>query len=147
MQPARIQSLRAVGLGTTVIVAGSLMMTTLVGVAAISGMLARGDSPEEITTQLSNSLDLAIFVRIAELLMVVIGGYTAARLADRRQLHHALAAGALAALLNLAISAVCGDVEPAWLTVLLAMFTMPFAALGAWLASPGTAANVVIVRR
>jgi hypothetical protein len=136
MQSAKSLSLRAVGLGAIVIVAGSLMVTTLVGVAAISGMLVRGDSPDEITAQLSNSLDLAIFVRIAELAVSIIGGYTAARLANRMPLRHAFAAGVLAALVNRLISLLCGDIEPIWLTALVAMSVAPCAVFGAWLSMP-----------
>jgi len=143
MQSSRFRSLRAVGLGAAVIVTGSLMMTTVIGVAAISGMLFRGDSPDDVATQLSNSLDLAIFVRIAEVLMSTVGGYAAARLADRAPMRHALVAGIMAASLNLAISALCGDIEPIWLTAFVALSVAPCALLGAWLSMPVARASLV----
>src|SRR4029079_10416202 len=44
----RLQSLRAIGFGAAVIVGGSLVMTTIIGLTAVTASLVRGDTPEMV---------------------------------------------------------------------------------------------------
>ena len=133
---SRRPSFRAVGWGVAAIVGGSLAVTTVIGVAAILGMLAAGDSPEDIVAKLPNSLALAIFCAAGGTLMSVMGGYSAAVIAGRSPIRHAIWAGALAVPINLVWAAVLGDSGPVWLTALATVLIVPCAALGGWLATP-----------
>jgi hypothetical protein len=130
------QSLRAVMWGAAAMVGGSLAMTTLIGVAAVTGMLVARNSAENIIAQLPASLSLAIFCAAGGWWMNVLGGYIAASLAKRFPLRHALCAGALAVPLNVLLSAIFGDSGPAWLTALATALIIPGALLGGWFAAP-----------
>src|SRR3954466_8861887 len=66
-------NLRAVWTGVVVDGAGSLVMTTLIGLAAVLGMLTRGDSPETIVAELPASFALVVFVARGGLLMSLAG--------------------------------------------------------------------------
>jgi hypothetical protein len=131
-------SFRAVGIGAIVDIAGSLVMTTVVGVTAISALLLRGVSAQAIVEQLPSSSALALFCAAGGVLMSVAGGYTAARLAGHSHLRHALLAGLLAVLLNLGVNALVDDSSPLWLTALATALIVPFATVGGWLAMPST---------
>jgi hypothetical protein len=133
---SRRKSFRPVVLGAAAIVGGSLAITTVVGVAAIVGMLVAGNNAENIIAQLPSSLALAIFCAAGGLLMSAIGGYSAAIMAGSAAIRHALWAGLLAVPLNLAVLAVLGDPGPAWLTALATVLIVPCAVLGGWLAAP-----------
>jgi len=129
-------SLRAIGVGAVVIVAGSLAMTTCIGVVATIGMLVRGDSGPIIVTTLCSSFEVALWCAAGGWLMSLVGGYTSAARADRAYMAHAIWAGALAIPLNLAVVALLGDSGPAWLIALSIVMIVPCAALGGWMASP-----------
>jgi hypothetical protein len=138
------RSFRAVAVGSAVMVGGTLAMTTLIGIAAITGMLAAGSRAESIVTQLPDSIALALFCAGGGLLMNVIGGYYAAVIAGQRPLRHALWSGALAIPFNLLILVVLGDSGPAWLTGLATALIVPCAALGGWLAAPASTTAAII---
>ncbi|HEY2759258.1 MAG TPA: hypothetical protein VGI75_00905 [Pirellulales bacterium] len=133
----RSRRFRAIASGTAVIVGGSLVMTTLLGIAAIFGMLLRGDSPEAIVAQLPKSPMLAVFVTAGSLLMNVAGGYVSASIADRSRQAHALSTGAIATLVTLAMLPLWGgENQPLGMDAIAAAAILPCAALGAWLAMP-----------
>jgi hypothetical protein len=131
-----IENLQAVGIGAVVVVGGSLVMTMLIGVAAIVGMLVRGDSGPTIVAQISGSFELALLCAIGGCWMSLVGGYTSALMVDRSPIQHGLWTGALATPLSLAVVAVLGDSGPLWLTVLSIVLILPCAGLGGWLAAP-----------
>jgi hypothetical protein len=131
-----LRSIRAVVLGAAAIVSGSLAMTTILGVAAIAGMLVRGSGAETIVAQLPSSLLFAIFCAAGGLIMCVIGGYSAAMIAGCNPIRHALCAGALATPLSLAVLAILGDSGPVWLTALATALMIPCATVGGWFATP-----------
>ena len=127
---------RAVLIGAAVTVGGSLVATTVIGIAAITGMLLRGANPERIAAELPGSLALAIFVALGGLLMSAAGGYTAAAMAQSRRYRHALAASILASVATVALLPVWGESSTDWLTGLGTALIVPCGAVGAWLAMP-----------
>jgi hypothetical protein len=130
------RTIRAVGFGTAVVLGGSLALTTLLGVAAITGMLVRGDTPQTVVTELPSSTQLALFCAAGQLLMSLNGGYVAATISGCWPMKHAIGTGILAAPLSLLVLAIFGDSGPAWLTFASIALIPPFAATGGWLASP-----------
>jgi hypothetical protein len=127
---------RAVVVGAAVTVGGSLVVTTVIGVAAITGMLIRGASPDRIVAELPGSLALAIFVAVGGLLMSAAGGYTAAAMAPSRRYWHALAASILAVVATVALLPLWGESPTDWLTATGIALIIPFGVVGAWLAMP-----------
>jgi len=117
-------------------------MTTVIGVVAIVGMTARGDTAEMIVAEFSSSLALAVFVGAAGLVMSFAGGCTAATIADRAPIQHGAVAGVLATILNGLLIVALGDSGPWWLTATFTTLTLPCAALGAWMAAPICAQGV-----
>jgi hypothetical protein len=131
-------SVRAIFVGALVDVGGSLVVTTIVGVTAVTALLVRGEAPEAIIQTLPGSLALVLFCAIGGALMSVAGGYAAAVIAGRAEMAHALAAGLLAAALNLGVNLLLGDSGPIWLTATGLVLVAPFAIFGGWLAMPTT---------
>ncbi len=127
---------RAVWVGAVVDVAGSLVMSTIVGVAAICGMLTRGDTPEMIANELPASLALVLCVATGGMLMSLAGGYVSASKAGIAHLHHAVWTGVLSVVLNLLLLATLGESGPPWLVASTTLLIVPCAALGGWLAMP-----------
>jgi hypothetical protein len=127
---------RAVVVGAAVTVGGSLVVTTVIGIAAITGMLIRGASPDRIAAELPGSLALTIFVTLGGLLMSAAGGYTAAAMAPNRRYWHALAASILAAGASIALLPVWGESPTDWLTAISLALIVPCGIVGAWLAMP-----------
>ena len=115
---------------------GALVVSTIIGVAAMLGMAGSGLSPQTIAQQLRSQWDLRLLLALAELLMAVMAGYTAAITAGRRQFRHAAFAGAGTLVLNLLVLAACGSPLPFWLAAAGLALTMPCAMLGGYLASP-----------
>src|SRR5437868_4143185 len=87
---------RAIFLGALVDVAGSLVVTTIVGLTAVTALLVRGEAAEAIVETLPGSLALVMLCAIGGALMSVAGGYAAAAIAGRAEMVHAMAAGLLA---------------------------------------------------
>ncbi len=129
-------NVRACLAGAVVDVAGSLVMATLVGLTAVTALVLRGVPADTIVAELPQSLPLVVFTALAGLTMSLAGGYTAASLSSCHALRHALVAGALAMVFNLALVALLGMSGPLWLTVLAMAGIVPCAALGGWLAMP-----------
>jgi hypothetical protein len=129
-------TLRAIISGVAVIVGGSLAMTTLLGFAAITGMLLRGDAPEAIVAQLPTSPMLALFITAGALLMNVCGGYVTATIAEQSPQVHALITGAIATIVTLAMLPLWGENQPLLINAIAASAILPCTTLGAWLASP-----------
>ncbi len=128
--------MRAVWTGTVVDIGGSLVMTTIVGLCAITGMMTRGDSAETIVVELPGSFALVLCAAAGGLLMSLAGGYVAATMAGRAQLCHAIWTGIVSCLLNLAMVAIIGDSGPTWLIAVTMGLIVPCATLGGWLAMP-----------
>ena len=128
--------LRAIISGVAVIVGGSLAMTTLLGIAAIFGMLLRGDTPEAIVAQLPTSPMLALFTTAGALLMNICGGYVTATITERSPQAHALLTGAIATIITLAMLPLWGENQPLLVNTITAATIIPCATLGAWLATP-----------
>jgi hypothetical protein len=127
---------RAVVVGAAVTVGGSLVVTTIIGVAAITGMLIRGASPERIAAELPGSLALAIFMALGGVLMSAAGGYAAAAIAPGRRYRHALAASILALVASVALLPVWGESPTDLLTAISIALIVPCGTVGAWLAMP-----------
>jgi hypothetical protein len=130
------RGLRAICFGSAVIVGGSLVMTTVIGLTAITASLLRGDSAETVATELPQSFALAVFVAIGGLLMSLAGGYTATTIAGLARLRPAWGAGILAVPLSIAVLALLGDSGPTWLSAASVAAILPMAVLGGWLATP-----------
>jgi hypothetical protein len=133
---ARAIDLRAIFRGSMVGAGGGLILSTVIGVAAVLGMASDGLSPKTIAEQLRSQWDLRFALALAELLMATLAGYTAAITAGRSQLRHALLAGAATLVMNLMVVAVCGSPLPLWLAAIGMALTVPLAAFGGYLASP-----------
>lgn len=127
---------RAVVVGAAVTVGGSLAATTVVGIAAVAGMLLRGASPDRIAAELPGSLALAIFATLGGVVMSAAGGYTAAAMAPDRRYRHALAASILATVVSVALLPVWGESPTDWLTAISIALIIPCGTVGAWLAMP-----------
>jgi hypothetical protein len=127
---------RAILRGVVTDVGGSLVVSTLVGIAAVTGMLARGETPEMVARELPQSLALALFVASGGMLMSVCGGYVAAAFAGTAKLQHAILAGLLSTALNGALNWAIGASEPIWLMSATLACITPCAVLGGWLAMP-----------
>ena len=133
---SRAFDLRAVFRGAIVGTGGGLAFSTLIGVAAVLGMASDGLSPKTIAEQLRSQWDLRIALALAELLMAMLAGYTAAITAGRSQLRYALLAGTTTLAMNLIIVAVCGSPLTFWLAAAAMTMTVPLAAFGGCLGSP-----------
>ena len=129
------------------IVGGSLVMNTLVGIAAITGMLMRGESAVRIVAQLPQSPALAVFAAMGGLLMSLIGGYTAATIAKTAPIWHAVSAGVVSIAVTLALTPLWDDTASLGFTALLAVAILPCAVFGAWLAQPVEKAKAERYRR
>jgi hypothetical protein len=127
---------RAILRGVVTDVGGSFVMSTLVGIAAVTGMLARGETPDMVVRELPQSLALALFVATGGMLMSVCGGYVATAFAETAKLQHALLAGLLSTALNGALNWAVGASEPIWLMSITLACITPCAVLGGWLAMP-----------
>ena len=130
------RGLRAIVIGAAVIVGGSLVMTTLIGLTAITASLLRSDPAETVAVELPQSFALTVFVAIGGLLMSLAGGYTATTVADLARLRPAVGAGILAVPLSIAVLALLGDSGPTWLSAVSIAAIVPMAVLGGHLASP-----------
>ncbi|HEY2883534.1 MAG TPA: hypothetical protein VGJ15_13900 [Pirellulales bacterium] len=129
-------NVRSVLWGAAVMVGGSLVMATVVGIAAVTGMLFQGASPQTIVATLPSSTALAVFVGIGGLLMNLAGGYVAATIAVGSPLRRAVETAALATIAQLALLPLWGDFDSLWATALSSALAFPLALLGAWLAMP-----------
>jgi hypothetical protein len=129
-------SARAVFRGMAVAAGGAMFLSTLIGVTAVMCMAGDGLSLTTIAEQLRLRWDLQLFTAAGEVLMAVLGGYTAATTAGCRQLRHALAAGAAALILNALIIAACGTPLTPWLAAASLSLVLPCAAIGGFLALP-----------
>jgi hypothetical protein len=132
---ARSLNPRAIFRGTAVAAGGAIVMSTMIGVAAVMCMASDGLSLQTIAEQLRSKWDLQLFTFVGEVLMAVLGGYTAAVTADCRRLRHALVAGAAAVVVNVLIVAICGSPLVPWLVAASLSLVLPCAAVGGYLAS------------
>jgi hypothetical protein len=120
------------------------MMTTILGIAAITGMILSGISGPTILKELTgSSLKLALLCAAGGWLMSLIGGYSAARIAGHAQIGHGFWTGVFATPFNLAVLVLLGDSGPLWLTVISMVLIVPCATLGGWLAAPANAGPTV----
>lgn len=129
-------SLRAIWLGAVIDIAGSLMLTTVIGLTAVTAMLVGGASAQTIVEQLPHSFALVLFCAAGGIVMSLAGGYAAARIAPQGPLVHAFLAGLLAAILNTGMIILLGDSGPIWLTATTTALILPSAIFGGWLAIP-----------
>jgi hypothetical protein len=136
---------RAVFRGAAVGSGGALIMSTLIGVAAVVGMVNDGLSPQSVVGRMHEQYDIRLFVAMGDLLMATLAGYTAANLAGRARLRHALAAGACTLCVNLFVIAACGSPLPLWLAATNLALIVPCAALGGYLASPSRKTHETIL--
>jgi hypothetical protein len=113
-----------------------MVMSTMIGVAAVMCMASDGLSLQTIAEQLRSKWDLQMFTVAGEVLMAVLGGYTAAMTANCRRLWHAVVAGAAAVVVNVLIIAICGSPLVPWLAAASLALVVPCAAVGGYLASP-----------
>ena len=95
--------------------AGVLVMSTMLGIAAVVGMAGERLSPETMIDQLHSRWDLPTLVAASYLLTAALAGYAAAMTAGRGPLRHATCAGAATLGVNLIVIAVCGSLLPLWL--------------------------------
>lgn len=138
---SRAFDLRAVFRGAIVGAGGGLAFSTLIGVAAVLGMASDGLSPKTIAEQLRSQWDLRIALALAELLMTMLAGYTAAITAGRSCFRHAILAGVATLAMNLTVVAVCGSPLPTWMAASGMALTVPLAMFGGYLASPRPASQ------
>ncbi|HEV2969149.1 MAG TPA: hypothetical protein VGY55_04105 [Pirellulales bacterium] len=127
---------RAVFRGAAVGSGGALVMSTLIGVAAVVGMVDEGLSPQSIAQQMHGQLDIRWFVTVGDLLMAMLAGYAAAVVAGQAYLRHAIAAGGATLGMNLLVIALCGSPLSFWHAAASLALIVPCAALGGYLASP-----------
>jgi hypothetical protein len=145
-RPQSCLNYRAIVRGALVDIGGSMVMSTVLGAAAIVGMVLRGETPEAIVEELPHSFALVLFVAIAGLVMSTCGGYLAAATAQRAYLRHALLAGMLSTLLNAGALIALGSAAPLWTSAATLFCIMPCAVLGGWLAAPVVVSQAFPVR-
>jgi hypothetical protein len=138
-----VSSIRAIAVGVAVIVGGSLVMTTIIGIVPIIGMILRHDSGPAIVAKLTGSFELVLLCAMGGWLMNIFGGYIAGMRAGQQWIGHGFWTGAFAAPLSLAVIALLGDSGPLWLTVTSMVLIVPCATLGGWLAAPARNASVI----
>jgi hypothetical protein len=129
---------RAIFRGAAVAAGGAMLLSTMIGVTAVMCMASDGLSLKTIAEQLRSRWDLQLFTAAGEVLMAVLGGYAAATTAGCRHLRHALVAAAMAMMLDALIIAACGTPLTPWLAAASLSLVLPCAAIGGFLASPGT---------
>jgi hypothetical protein len=127
---------RAIFRGTAIGAGGALVLSTVIGVAAVIGMVNEGLSPQTIARQMNAQWDIRLFVALAELLTAMLAGYTAAVVAGRTPYRHSLWAGGGTLAINLLVIAVCGNPLPVWLAASSLALVLPCAMLGGYLAAP-----------
>jgi hypothetical protein len=132
----RALSARAVVQGAAVGAGGALVMTTLVGVAAVVGMNLRGLAPDAILLEFQQGFAIRGFIATAELLTTIAGGYAAARIAARRPNAHALWAAVGTIVLKCLTGLLLGSIWPLGLAAIGLTLVVPCALLGGFLASP-----------
>jgi len=133
----RALSASAVVQGAAVGAGGALVMTTLVGVAAVVGMNLQGLSPDSVLQEFRQGVAIRGFIAAAELLTAIVGGYVAARIAARRLTAHALWAAVGTIVLKCVTWLLLGSPWPIGLAAIDLMLVLPCALLGGYLASPG----------
>ncbi len=129
---AQTNSLRAILHGAAVGAGGGLILTMLVGVAAVLAMIQMGLGPEAVAKQLHSSLNVQLFLLAGGALMAFSAGYTAAAIAMRRPYRHALWAGIATIGLKLLILLALGNPWPFWLAGIDLALVVPCALAGAW---------------
>ncbi len=129
---------RAVLRGALVGAGGSLAMVSWIGFVAVIGMAAQRLPPERMLDRLQSAWDIRLLVLIANVLMSMLAGYTAAQVAGIFRRKHALASGAGTAAVNLLLLLWIGSPLPAWLAGLSLILVIPLAAVGGFLAEPST---------
>ena len=132
----RALSASAVVQGAAVGAGGALVMTTLVGVAAVVGMNLQGLSPDAILQEFRQGIAIRGFIVAAELLTAIAAGYVAARIAARRPTAHALWAAAGTIVLKCVTWLLLGNPWPIGLAAVDLILVLPCALLGGYLASP-----------
>ena len=132
--PKPRSSIVAVLLGGLVVdTVGTILMAILAAVVVSAVVASRGGGEAEVTAALGSLAFLTSTFAIGEIL-VVAGGYVAARWARHRPVAHGMAAGALSLVLGLPFLLLPGAMEPVWPTVLSLIAQVPLAALGGHLA-------------
>jgi hypothetical protein len=129
-----VVNIKAVAIGTAVDIAGSFLLSAVAGL--ISGIqLARaGLSPAEIQTRLSNSSTVGTIALIGGLLMTLIGGYLAARIAQVDEVRHGTAVGVVGVILGILFMIVFRSwANPLWYDLAGFLLTIPTAAAGGYL--------------
>jgi hypothetical protein len=129
-------SASAVLQGAAVGAGGALVMTTLVGIAAVVGMNLQGAAPDAILRSLQHGAAIRGFVAAAEWLTAIAAGYVAARVAARRPIPHALWAAAGTIALKCVTWLLLGNPWPMALAAVDLTLIVPCALLGGYLASP-----------
>ncbi len=115
---------------------GALVMTTLVGVAAVLGMNSRGLAPGAIVELIQHGMAIRGFVAAAEWLTAIAAGYTAARVGACRPTAHAALAAAGTIALKCLTWLLLGNPWPIGLAAIDLAVVLPCALVGGYLASP-----------
>lgn len=126
----------AVWRGGAIGAGGALVMTTLVGIAAVIGMNLQGLSPEAMLDALRFSITFRALVVAGEWLTAFAGGYAAARIAGRRQIAHAFCAAGATVVLKYATWVLLGCPWAVLFAAIDLAAVIPLALIGGFLASP-----------
>lgn len=137
------RSVRAIWLGVTIDLAGSLAMALFVGIIAVTALVVHGNPAEHIVAKLQESSALVAFVALGGMLMSMAGGYASAAAADQSKLLHALVSGFVAVGLNLALLQYPYGANLELLQSLALASMVPCALLGGWLAMPVPMAKAI----
>jgi hypothetical protein len=123
--------------GSAVGAGGAVVMTTLIGVAAVVGMNLQGLSPETMRATLEHGIAFRGFVVAAEWITAVAGGYAAVRVAAcRRQTAHAFSAAGGTIVLKCMTWLLLGNPWPLGLAAIDLAIVVPCALVGGYLAAP-----------
>jgi hypothetical protein len=133
---SRALSAAAIWRGGAIGAAGALVMTTVLGIAAVVGMNLGRLSPEAMMHALQHGFAFRGFVGAGELMMAVAAGYAAARAAGRRQMVHAFWAAAATIVLKYVSWVFLGCPWPPLVAAIDLALVIPFSLLGGFLGSP-----------
>jgi len=129
-------SASAVLQGAAVGAGGALVMTTLVGVAAVLGMTCQGLAPGAIIESIQHGMTIRVFVAAAEWLTAIAAGFAAVRIAGRRPTAHAVLAAVGTVALKCLTWLLLGNPWPIGLAAIDLALVLPCALLGGYLAGP-----------
>lgn len=120
----------AIALGFIVDVGGTMVFSLAAGIVASMLLVSGGTAPEDLALALEQSVTFQLTSLAGGLACTVLGGYVAARFANRSEYATAFAVGLASLVFGEAMFLFAGQIAPLWLRLLGDLLVIPAALLG-----------------